>query len=312
MYNNTFRAVAIDVGTNSIKMVVGEIDSAGEISFLHESSSIVRLGECIQETGAISEASLKRAVAAISKFLDEAASFDVQSIQLVGTSALRDASNSAYVLDEIQNKLNVEIKIIPESQEALYAYSSVKNDPLLSVLPNSFAITDVGGGSSEIIYGDNSSIITSSSINIGAIKITERFLNVNPIPIDNIISAKSYIKNLIQASIKNITPKELICIGGTAINLAHIVNRIPIESTDNIHAKIISIADVNKAVETLSNMTLNQRRLITGLDPKRADIIIGGILIIESFASEMKLDQIKISIRGLRHALLYDLLRTGR
>lgn len=310
MTDTSFRAAVIDVGTNSIKIVIGQIDQSGTIEIIHEASTIVRIGEGLESSKIISPYAAQRGIEAIARQLKTAADFGVQALKVIGTSAIREAANAGEFLSLVRNLLGVEICVISGEAEAEYAYKAVVNDPSFGLVAGSITVADIGGGSTEITHGVGDRIDSINSIGIGAVRISELFLKDDPPSLTSLDKAYSYI--LHNLKIINIPRTNLlVCIGGTAINIGRIIRSVSPEQTSKINGVKITRKELNYAILMISQIPLINRKNLVGLDPDRADIIIGGGLIIECLLRHLQMNCFQISTRGLRHAILFEMMRSS-
>ena len=306
------RAASIDVGTNSIKMVVGESDTAGNISMLYESSVNARLGKGLASTRLISIDAMNRGLEAITDHITKARSFDVQRIRIVGTNVIRDATNSSALIESVKHIHNIELEELSGNDEAKYAFLAISSDSQLGANDEPQMVIDTGGGSTEMILGAGNQIISSVSLNIGAVRITETFLNEIPADGKSLAEARKSIREELVSYLDGKDPRRLICIGGSAINLARIHYGIQSKDTTDVHACKLSLDDLEATIGELAEMTLDERKALVGLEPERADIILGGALIIEQVLTALGLQEALVSVRGLRHAILFEMLGSGR
>lgn len=306
------RAAAIDVGTNSIKMVVGESDPEGNIIILHESSVNARLGQGLASTGLIAPEALKRGLDAIGAHLSKAREFDADEIRIVGTNVIRDAANSSELIQSVKRLYSVDLEKLSGDDEARYAFLAIAGDSQLGFSDDLQMIIDTGGGSTEMISGVGSQMLSSVSVNIGAVRVTETYLKEIPAKINSLIEARVSVKKSLIPYLEGKKPNRLICIGGSAINLARIYYKIEPAHTTDVHALKLSLKSIEELIGKLAQMNLNERKSLIGLEPERADIILGGALIIEQIISILDLQEVIISVRGLRHAVLFEMLGFGR
>lgn len=306
------RAAVIDVGTNSIKMVIGESDNAGSVSILDESSVNARLGEGLASARLIRTKALERGINAIAVHVANARGFGVDQIRIVGTNVIRDAVNSIEMTTNVKLLFNLHLEELSGEDEAEYAFLAITGDPQLGGTDDPQMIVDSGGGSTEMIMGVGNQITSSVSIDIGAVRIMERFLKAIPSDNRSLADARRSIHKELRPYLGGKHPSRLICVGGSAVNLARIIYEIHPENTFEVHARRLALKDLEDLISKLAGMNLDERRSLIGLEPERADIIPGGALIIEQILLILGLHETIISVRGLRHAVLFEMLGAGR
>lgn len=296
------RYAAIDIGTNTILMLIAEI-KVNEIIYLKDSISIARLGENVDKDGNISEEAISRAVNILKEYKDVCNELKVSNIIAVGTSALRDASNGDDVLKIFNNVLPAEYKVIPGEIEASLSFLGTIQSSKPSV------VIDIGGGSTEIIYGVDNKIKSRISLNIGAVRFTEKFISQQPI-------IKSELENLkieIRKELKKVNPEidlnsDVIAVAGTPTTLAGIALGLKDYVPDKIHNYILTANELNKIINKFCEMSNNIISEFYNIHPKRADVITVGSIILSELLNYLNLNSVKVSIQGLRYGIIKNII----
>lgn len=298
------RKAVIDVGSNSIKFIIGE-KKDNNISVLLDKISISRLGEGAGKTGCISQEAMDRSCKAIEQFVKEAKSKNVNEIIIVGTMMLRNAANSSEFLNLVKDNTGLDINIISGEREAELSYLSTLTGFEFS---NNLIVFDTGGGSTEFVFGDKSNINKKFSLNIGAVNIFEEFFNRENISKEDIEvvirSIESELKNREIYFNNELGCSNLIGIGGTVVTLAAVNQKLQIYSADKIHGYKLSIQDIDNQIEMYRSLSIEERIKIPGIQSKRADIIIAGACIVKAIMNILKVETLIVSNKGLRHGLL--------
>lgn len=302
------KAAAIDVGTNSVKLVVGEL-SDGSISILRDSIIISRLGEGMDKNHTLSDAGIGRTISAIGKLLKESSKLGVGSIRAVGTSAVRDAANRDVLINGLLDNFGVNLEVISGEEESLLSYAAVALDAELGEFYGQQIAIDSGGGSTEFIFGRGEQVISSISIDIGAVRLHEKFLASDPPSGSDVKNAESFALDTLKNAVSKHSGARIIGIGGSAVNVARIIRKTAADNTAAVHSTVICSDELTGLVEMLSKMTVAQRKELTGLDPERADIILGGAVILKSALAVLGATNMIISTKGLRHGMLYGMLK---
>ncbi len=301
------RLAAIDIGTNSTKMTVADVSEDGALTVVSEQSEVTRLGEGVDATRRLNETAMSRTLDAIVRFADEARREGAAEVLGAGTSALRDAANGADFIAQAKDRAGVDIQIITGDREAQLAFAAVRSDSSLHLPLNSpLLVFDIGGGSTELILGDANGVGRHKSLNIGAVRLTERFLKSDPPTLYELEQAAHYTRAAFDTFPAPDTPPLVAGIGGTAVNIAAVTQGWDKPDPDALHAAVLSHADVSDALDRFRPLTVAERRLIPGLEPKRADIIIAGTLILDCLLTYFHADRFTLSARGLRYGLLAD------
>ncbi len=302
------KAAAIDIGTNSVQIAIGEKTAEGRIILLDDATTNPRLGEGFEPDRSLKPEAIDRALSAAEGFIKSARDMGVGAFRIAGTSAIRDASNQADFLEEASRRLGEKIIVLSEADEAKLSYLSIALDPEIGGWEDEQAVVDVGGGSTEITFGKGKEIIMSSSVPIGAVRLTERFLKGNPPDVCQLVDAGAGAERLLRRIINNLNAQRVVGVGGSIVNIARIWAEVPVERTMEIHNLKMSFRDLRKVIDVLSRLTSEERRKLIGLEPERADIILAGAVIIDRVLAMFESEEIIVSARGLRHGILYELL----
>jgi exopolyphosphatase / guanosine-5'-triphosphate,3'-diphosphate pyrophosphatase len=304
---------AIDIGTNSVKMVVGE---AGHVLF--DGSKITRLGKGIAaQDGNLLPDAVALTLSALAEFGERARLLGASKIHAVGTSALRDAGEKAQAqfIDQVHALFggadDVTIEVISGDQEAYLTYISARKDPDLAISSTALlATTDGGGGSTEVVIGDADGIVFQHSLQLGAVRLTEQALYSNP-PTDCELSDAEELAGL-RAEVIPIPSRPVILVasGGTAANLAamHLAENEKEVNVKTLHGVTLTKEAIVARGNALAALPWADRRETPGLEPARADVIVAGILIQVALMERLGADTLTVSARGLRYGLFYEML----
>jgi exopolyphosphatase/guanosine-5'-triphosphate,3'-diphosphate pyrophosphatase len=305
------RVVAfVDIGTNSIRLLVVRLNPNHSYTVLTRQKQQVRLGEGEFEDDEILPEAIERAVIVCKKFKDLARTFDAEEFVAVATSAMREATNQLEILHRLRQEAQLDIRVISGQEEARLIYLGVASGMNLEGKTTFFI--DIGGGSTEIAVGDESNYQYLDSFKLGAIRLANQYIPVTdagPITPEHYKKIQQHIKNVIIRSIKKVHKLDPVCAvatSGTAINLAEIAAKALHQNprSDNV----ITHHELKKVIGMIGSLPLEQRRKIPGINPERADIIIPGAAILDTFMQELSLKSIVVSSRGLQDGLLEDYL----
>lgn len=294
------RFATIDIGTNSMRLLLSEYEN-NEFKKREKLINTTRMGQGIDSSGFIVEEAMDRNLVALKNFKEEAEKFGADKISCIGTAALRNASNKMEFVERAR-KLGMEIEIIPGEEEARLGYIGVVGGVEIEELA---LILDIGGGSTEFILGDNKEIYYRKSVDIGALRLTERFVEKTPETDEIVSKIEDCIKTAIGDTIEEIKKKikdnskkiklDLVGIGGTITSVSAINQNLKVYSMEKVHNSKVSISQLNTQIEEIRKKELKQRMKIDGLQPKRAEIILSGELILKAIMEELEIDEIKIS-----------------
>ncbi len=294
----------IDVGTNSIKFHIAEKNAAKAWSVVADSVDITRLGEGMQSTGKISDEAMTRNVKAISDMVHVFWEQDVQDIVAVGTMCLRTATNASEFVQRVQQECGITIEVIPGEEEARLAYIAVKSG--IGLERGNLVIFDTGGGSTEFIFGKDEQVEKRFSLNVGAVRFTEHVLTSDPVTqaeLDQTVAAieKDFEELQFDGSVD-----ALVGMGGTVTNLSAVKHKMTDYDPDVIQGSTLKLAEIERQIAMYASKTIAERRKIAGLQPKRADVILAGTLIVSAIMKKAGAQSFTVSDRGLRHGLIVD------
>ena len=298
------RFAVVDVGTNSVKFVIGERGADGERRTVVDRAEVTRLGEGLDRTGDLDEEPIARTVDAIADMAEEAAREEVVATAAVGTAGLRMAGNSESFVEAVRERTGIEVEIISGDEEARLAYLAVTSEMQLG--DGSLVLFDTGGGSSQFTFGHGEEVEERFSVDVGAVRFTERF------GLDGVVSVERFAEalNSIAVDLERLdgrpTPDQLVGIGGAVTNLAAVMHGLETYDPDVVRGTVLDRAEVDRQLELYRARTADQRREITGLQPKRAEVILAGACVVRTVLEKLGRDSLTVSDRGLRHGLLRE------
>ncbi|MEJ5297591.1 MAG: Ppx/GppA phosphatase family protein [Armatimonadota bacterium] len=298
---------AIDIGTNSVLLLVAEALPDGTLKPLVDISEITRLGQGVDRTHRLNPEAADRTLEVLRVFAAKARESGAERLTAIGTSVLRDVSDSAAFLKRAREILGVPLRIISGEQEAELAWLSVVTDISLG-LPHPVAVADVGGGSTELITGAaDGTMVSAVSVDVGAVRLTERFLRSDPPGAEELHAARHQALDALGAVAAKSHCRSLVGVGGTAVNLARMSH--PDAALPEVHGQCINTKTLRELTGRLAAMPVEERRMTRGLEPKRADVIVAGALIFDALLEVLKLDSLTVSTRGARFGAAIKLAR---
>ena len=293
------RVASIDLGSNSTRLLIADITN-GTITTIYKEHQVTRMSDKLSETKIISDESTKRVLKVLAGYFKTINKNNVENIQIVGTAALRDASNSQDITKLIEKRFGFEVDIVSGEEEGVLTSLGVLNS--LGRLEN-FLIVDIGGRSTEFIY-DHDKKIVSKSLNVGVVSLSELFFDELPPSEKSVLSAQEFIKsNLFESNVFG--GRILVGVAGTFTSLASIFLEQRKLNEREIHLTELKNEDVFKINEEL--LQLNEPEIITkykGLDPKRAKTIQAGILLVKEIISKYNVNSIKVSNSDILEGLI--------
>ena len=273
------RVAAIDCGTNSIRLLIADI-SNGNFHEVLRTMEIVRLGQGVDQNKAFHPDAIARTLTAVTLFQDQIANKSVEKIRFCATSATRDAANRNLFIDGVRDILGVEVEVIPGEEEAALSFMGATKE--LDQSNGPFLVVDIGGGSTEFVYGDKK-VISAKSVNIGCVRMSERHLNTQPPSTAQISQAIVDIDIAITqaASVVPITTaKTLVAVAGTATTVAAAALNLPEYDRHVIHLSKISAPAVHKVAGSFQAMSKDEISSLGYMHPGRVDVITAGALVL--------------------------------
>jgi exopolyphosphatase/guanosine-5'-triphosphate,3'-diphosphate pyrophosphatase len=310
----TARRAVIDVGTNSVKLLIADV-AGGDVRPVHEESRQTRLGKGFYETHRLQPEPIARTAEAVWEFAGTARERSADSLRVIATSAARDAMNPRDLTNAIERAAGLKTEIITGAREADWAFRGVTSDPRLAKTP--LLLLDVGGGSTEFILGHGTKKSFAHSFPLGTVRLMEKFPHSDPPTTAQFKATRDWVKNLFQAEVwpllepallleKKAGAVKLVGTGGTTSILARIENKLDRFDRDKIEQTVLTFEQVVTHRKNLWRLPLAGRKEIPGLPKLRADVILTGVLIYEAVMEEFGFDDLRASTRGLRFAAVMD------
>jgi exopolyphosphatase/guanosine-5'-triphosphate,3'-diphosphate pyrophosphatase len=303
------RRAVIDVGTNSVKLLVADVGAAS-VRPVWEESEQTRLGAGFYDSHCLQPRAIAQTAEAVATFARAARTHGAAHVRVIGTSAARDAVNAAELCAAIARAAGLTMEIISGAQEAEWAFRGVTTDPVLAARP--LLIMDVGGGSTEFILGHRGAMHFRHSFPLGSVRLLERLKIFDPPSAEDWRRCREEISATLEREVlpllmphltgefaENLT---LVGTGGATTILARIHGGMTDFNRERIERIGLSFAEVRQHREGLWSLPIAARRQVPGLPPNRADVILYGAAIYESVMNSLHLDALRISTRGLRFA----------
>ena len=303
------KKAVIDIGTNSIKFCLAESGKKdGTFEVLKDANDIAKLGEGLKDTGIISPEPLERNAKSVAAFAKEAKDAGADEIAVVGTMALRTAGNTADFAKRVKELSGLDVRVIPGEEEAQRSDIAVMSG-IAGAAEANLTTFDTGGGSTEFVFGEAGSIKRKFSLNIGAIRFTETYLSQMPVAAEKLKEAQAQIRSELAEGGVAAGTKFLVGMGGNVTSIASVKHQMKVYDPAVIQGSKLTLADIDAQIADYAAKTLDERKTITGLQPKRADVILAGACIIKEIMELTGVKELTVSDRGLRHGLLYKLFR---
>ena len=314
----TRRVAAIDIGTNSTHLLVASVDTTlGTFSIEQAEKSTTRLGERDPDSGELTPDAMQRGYETLRRFRDLAMSHDVEQIVTAATSAVREASNGREFLQSIQDGLGIDVDLVSGPEEARLIYLGVLSGMSFGDRPH--LVLDIGGGSTELILADGRDARALTSTRVGAVRLQRDFVKDDPIPPHRRSFLQAFIQGSLEPAVdkvhRRIKPGEipvLVATSGTAMAIGALAASEDERPPLKLHGYRVSRQRLDRVVEKLVTMTPEQRRDLSPINDRRAEIIVPGALILQTTMQMLGVEEFVLSERALREGLIVDwMLRHG-
>jgi exopolyphosphatase / guanosine-5'-triphosphate,3'-diphosphate pyrophosphatase len=302
------RTATIDIGTNTTLLLVTRATPAIEV--LDERAEITRLGRGIGTGGELAAEGIARTLAVLRDYADIARR-QRADIAAIGTEALRRARNAPDFLVPAADILGTPIQVIDGAREAALTFRAVLSS-FADARDGRLVVVDIGGGSTEIVIATDGRVASATSIGIGSVRLTERFVHHDPATADDIAAMRRAIGEALAPVSFPAGPLTLVGVAGTVTSLAAMAQDMASYDPARVHGYELSRDELRRQIDRLAAADQTERERIPGLDPKRADVILAGALILDRVAELAGATQVRVSDRGIRWGLLYELLDQGQ
>lgn len=303
------RRAVIDIGTNSVKLLIAEVEGES-VHPLWEGSEQTRLGEGFFEHHQLQPAAIHRTAQAVTRFAATAKSWNAASVRVIATSAARDATNRSDLLNAVSNQSGLQVEVISGQQEADWAFGGVRTDAALA--GNALLIVDIGGGSTEFILGRGALPICRHSVLIGTVRMLEKIQPADPPVAKDWQKCQAWLTDLLESDVKplfephlrDIPPEavSLVGTGGTTTILAAMELGLSSFDRERIEQIVLPARRVWHYQKLLWSLPIAEREKLAGLPPNRADVILFGVAVVALVMEMFGLTQLHVSTRGLRFA----------
>jgi exopolyphosphatase/guanosine-5'-triphosphate,3'-diphosphate pyrophosphatase len=292
-------AAAIDIGTNSCRLLIGE-NNNNQIQIKKRELKITRLGEGVDKNKKLNKKAVNRVLNALKYYKKIIDDYNIDRTRLVGTSALRDVDNS-YLLSKEAAVLGFDLEIISGKKEAELNYLGAVDN-----LNSDFLLIDIGGGSTEFIWPSDKGI-SFESLNIGCVRLTERFITNPKLPVkeSEIREISKFVYDLLSSKLNIENTLNIKGVGGTITTLAALKKSMEYYNSEIIEGTKLYIDELREILNRFTKLNLEDRSSLKGLQPKRADIIPAGLIILISILEYISSESLTVS----DHDLLYGLLK---
>ena len=308
------RIAAIDIGTNSIHMIVVQLRPDRSFEVVDREKEMVRLGAGGLGGRALTEASMMAALQMLSKFRRLAESHDVDEIVAAATSAVREAENSREFLTSVRQRTGIRVRVISGTMEARLIHRAAVYG--VDVADGAAVVIDIGGGSVELTRGTSTKVQVASSAKIGVIRLLERFIGTDPLAVRDERRLTKYIENEISHTVQHILKlgfDRVIGTSGTILSLGQLAaSESGAVDSDDLRHRRVSAKQFRRVRRDLTRMTLSERLRLPGLDPRRADLAVAGSILLDTILRALGAKELTLCDLALREGLALDYIHKNK
>jgi exopolyphosphatase / guanosine-5'-triphosphate,3'-diphosphate pyrophosphatase len=302
---------AIDIGTNSIHLLVARALDGNRFEVIDREKEMVRLGSGSGDMKVLEPAAIDRGIEALQRFR-QVAEISGATIHAVATSAVREAENRDVFLDRARAEAGIAVEVISGVEEARLIHLGVLQ--ALPVFDQQILLIDIGGGSTELVLGKGGTVLDARSLKLGTIRLTERFFGSDEVRRSSVDECRQFVRAYLRPVAREFSRRGYdVAVGssGTILNVAEMVQAQrggePVRVLSNFEFTAAELADVVKVLTRAG--TVKELLKVDGLDPKRADIILGGVILLEQAFAELRIERMTVSDYALREGVLLDALQ---
>jgi exopolyphosphatase / guanosine-5'-triphosphate,3'-diphosphate pyrophosphatase len=294
------RVAVVDIGTNSTRLLVADVDD-GKVTELERHSTVTRLGRGVDTSGQLAADAIEDVCGTVGEYIAVYEPLSPDVVTAIATSAVRDAQNSGVFLAELRERFALQARMLDGAEEARLTYlgASADRPPVDGTL-----VVDIGGGSTELVFGSGPEVDFYASLQAGTVRHTERYLTTDPPAADHLEALADDVRDLIFAELSNadfFTVNEGIAVAGTPTSLAAIEQELDPYDPDRVHGFKLSLDSIQRMCSMLASIPLEERLEVTGLHPGRAPTIVAGVVILIQVMRAFGLHEIEVS----EHDILY-------
>lgn len=305
------RVAAVDCGTNSVRLLVADVDPAdGVLVDVERRMEITRLGQGVDRTGNLDPDALARTLAALEAYRDIIRRAGAGRVRVAATSATRDAANRALFIRGVEELFGMAPEVLTGEEEAALSYDGATRDLAALALPSPYLVVDIGGGSTEFVLGDGAAR-SATSVDIGSVRLTERQLRADPPTRAQVDAAAADIEaalDQVEAAVPLRETATLVGVAGTTTTVTGLVLGLDRYDPDRIHHARIAAGDVHAVAERLLRMRHEERAAMRVIHPGRVDVIGAGALLLSLIVRRLGLDELVVSEHDILDGLAWSVV----
>jgi exopolyphosphatase/guanosine-5'-triphosphate,3'-diphosphate pyrophosphatase len=292
------RVAVVDIGTNSTRLLVAEV-SDGSVEELDRRLAITRLGEGVDSRRKLLPTAIARVRNVLVDYRQAADELGAERTLALATSAIRDAENGEAFLGELEWSYGFTTRLLSGDEEALLTFRGVASGRTIA---DSTLVVDVGGGSTELILGGPDGISFHTSLDLGCVRLTERFLHGDPPTAEELAACGAHVRKLLNAAVPaEVPPTAALGVAGTVTTLATLDLGLEEEVPELVHGHKLAANRVDRFLDELGTQPVSELRELPGLHPERAPVIVAGVVVVLEVLRHLGVDELEVSERDIMH-----------
>jgi exopolyphosphatase/guanosine-5'-triphosphate,3'-diphosphate pyrophosphatase len=292
------RVAVVDIGTNSTRLLIADVEDGRVQRELQRESRVTRLGQGVDATGALADEAMDRVFAVLADYRSKIDELQAERTTAVLTSAVRDARNGAAFTEAVRERYGLEGRTIPGSEEAALTFLGATSERDPSQDNGEAVVIDIGGGSTELVVGRGRDVSFFVSMQVGVVRQTERHLESDPPHHDELTELAEEVHEIIEEQVARDVrdrTRSAIAVAGTATSCAAIDLALDPYDPTRTHGHVMTVARLDELLARLAQMPNEERREVVGLHPDRAPTIVAGVVILIQVLRAFGLDEVEIS-----------------
>lgn len=307
------RVAAVDCGTNSIRLLVADLDlAASTLADVDRRMEIVRLGQGVDRSGRLAPDALQRTFAACDRYAEVVRETGAERVRFVATSASRDVENREEFAAGVRARLGVEPEVVTGDAEAALSFTGATRELGASDLPRPFLVVDIGGGSTELVLGEpGAEPEAARSVDVGCVRMTERHLHDDPPTVVQVAAARADVEAAVRLAAETVPlakAQTLVGLAGSVTTVAAMALDLPSYLPDRIHHARIPADDVRLVADRLLAMTHEQRAALPFMHPGRVDVIGAGALVLAVLLDQVPVDEVVVSEHDILDGIAWSVV----
>jgi exopolyphosphatase/guanosine-5'-triphosphate,3'-diphosphate pyrophosphatase len=309
------RVAVVDIGTNSTRLLVAEVDERGRLTELDRGTKVTRLGQGVDGTGALAPEAMERVYATLDDYRATIDAHGAQTTVAVLTSAVRDASNGPEFTAAVRDRYGLDARTIPGEEEARLSFLGATSERSDADDDGPVVVIDIGGGSTELVVGTGREVTFFVSTQAGVVRHSERHITSDPPRPDELEAVASDVRRIFEESVPadlRAATTRAISVAGTATSLASIDQKLDPYDPAKVHGYRLSISAIQALLEQLAGMPEEERRRVPGLDPNRAPTVVAGAVLLREAVKSFSLKETEVSEHDILHGAALEAVHRAR